>query len=98
MASYYDRDGNPMTMGQWAERFEDNAYKRVAFDSVGDFEISTVWLGLDHQYGDGEPLIFETMVFGSSPNEENEMRRYTSEDEARAGHAEIVQSLSQSVV
>lgn len=26
--------------------------------------VSTVFLGLDHQYGEGPPLVFETMVFG----------------------------------
>jgi hypothetical protein len=27
------------------------------------FEVSTVFLGLNHRHGEGEPLIFETMIF-----------------------------------
>ena len=64
MIDYYDKDGTPLTLMEWAVKFEDNEYKRVAFDQIGDVEVSTVWLGLNHQYGDGPPLIFETMVFG----------------------------------
>jgi hypothetical protein len=33
----------------------------------GNIGISTVFLGLDHRhFGDGPPLLFETMVFGGS--------------------------------
>lgn len=94
MANYYDRTGEPMTMHVWAQRFEDLEYKRVASDTVGDFDVSTVWLGIDHRFaGDGAPLIFETIVFGGNELEDNEQRRYATEDEARAGHAEIVERL-----
>lgn len=61
---YYDRQGNPIGIGDWALIFEGGeGERRVAEDQVGPFWVSTVWLGLDHQYGDGPPLIFETMVF-----------------------------------
>jgi len=49
--------------------------------------VSTVWLGLDHGYGGGPPLIFETMVFGGAHDEDQ--WRYPTEVEALAGHAEI---------
>lgn len=29
-----------------------------------------VWLGLDHRYGEGSPLIFETMVFPEQARQE----------------------------
>ncbi|SPA03543.1 protein of unknown function (plasmid) [Cupriavidus taiwanensis] len=35
----------------------------LAETTVGEFYISTVFLGLDHQWADGPPLIFETMVY-----------------------------------
>lgn len=39
--------------------------RRVAKDHIGDAEVSTVFLGLDHRFfGAGPPLLFETMVFG----------------------------------
>lgn len=66
---HFDRRGRPMTMYQWAERFEhDFAYRIVASTYVGPYRVSTVWLGIDHGFGSGgRPLIFETMVFGRRP-------------------------------
>lgn len=29
-----------------------------------DVRVSTVFLGLDHRFGEGPPLLFETMIFG----------------------------------
>lgn len=75
-------------MMEWASKFEDMAYKRVGFTKVGDAEVSTVWLGLDHQFGNGNPQIFETMVFGG--NLDGEQRRYSTEEEALNGHEGMV--------
>jgi len=51
---------------------------------IGDVTVSTVFLGLDHQYGIGEPLLFETMIFGGVHDQYQE--RYSTWDEAVAGH------------
>lgn len=91
MAEYFDRDGQPMEMMAWAVRFEDKEYQRVAQTSVGDATVSTVWLGLNHQWGDGPPLIFETMVFGG-PHDENQWR-WSTDAAALAGHERIVAAL-----
>lgn len=88
MPDYYDRQGNRITMMDWAQRFEDRERKRVAFDTVGGVEVSTVWLGLNHQFGDGPPLIFETMVFGGE--DDGWQDRYSTEAEAEAGHAAVL--------
>lgn len=85
MNEYYDRDGNPIGDTEWLAGFKDRTYQRVAFDEVGDVQISTVWLGLNHAFGDGPPLIFESMVFGGAHDEDCE--RYSTEAEALAGHA-----------
>ncbi len=62
---------------------------------VDDYLISTVWLGLDHGFGQtAEPLIFETMVFKAGDMSGLEQRRYASEDEARAGHAAYVDEVA----
>jgi hypothetical protein len=54
--------------------------------------VSTVFLGLDHQYGEGPPLVFETMVFLSKGNlSEIDADRYTTRDEALAGHKRFVE-------
>lgn len=89
MSDYYDRQGNPIDDREWSATLRTQEYRRVAKSSVGEYDVSTVWLGLDHGWGDGPPLIFETMVFGTGPMDQ-ECVRYSSEAEARNGHAEMV--------
>lgn len=49
--------------GHWMEEARKGNLLRVGQDKVGDLLVSTVFLGIDHRFGDGdEPLIFETMV------------------------------------
>jgi hypothetical protein len=86
----YDRAGEPITMGAWSRLHRDDDYRTVELTDVGGYRVSTVWLGLDHGFGYSErPLIFETMVFGDDSTD-LACRRYSTEDEARAGHAEQV--------
>jgi hypothetical protein len=48
---------------QWAMRFEIEE-RRVRLTRVGPYFVSTVFLGLDHNFSPkGPPLLFETMVF-----------------------------------
>jgi hypothetical protein len=70
---YYDRQGKPMTVQQWAEKFEDAHYRHVARNVIGPDEpldpaplitVMTFWLGLNHNWRSDEPLIFETIVIG----------------------------------
>ena len=55
---------------------------------LGVVEISTVFLGRDHQYGNGPSLWFETLVFGGILDQE--MDRYTTLHDAKSGHAAMV--------
>lgn len=56
-----------LTWGRWFEHFPN---RQVLLTKVSPtVRVSTVFLGLDHQFGDGPPLLFETMVFGSLFNE-----------------------------
>lgn len=50
--------------------------------------VSTVFLGLNHNLHDTEPVLFETMVFGGPLDQET--WRYSSYDEAERGHEEAV--------
>jgi hypothetical protein len=74
----------------------ERADRRVAQTTIGDFWISTVFLGLDHQYSEGErPLLFETIVFEYTGEEDEResvsMRRYSTWNEAETGHRFIEQ-------
>ena len=93
MSAFYDRQGHPLTLEEWAALLDDapnrEALTRVARTAVGDAWVSTVWLGIDHSFGDGQaPLIFETMVFGGPLDQET--WRYATEEQARAGHEHAV--------
>lgn len=89
--TYCDRAGRPMTMEEWAKAFDDLDYKRLARTVLPDGKVvSTIWLGLNHRWGDGPPLIFESMVFASDEGESLDMTRYSTEEEAKAGHEAMV--------
>lgn len=65
---WYDMDGNRIDTMAAARLLGDIGARRVARDTINGFEISTVFLVLDHQHGDGPPLLWETMVW--SPDRE----------------------------
>jgi hypothetical protein len=75
---------------KWAMWFETNrAVCRVALDEVQDWSVSTVFLGLDHNFSStGDPVLFETMVFDED-HLSHGMERYSSWAEAAAGHERI---------
>lgn len=80
----------PISQERWIQLFGEQ--RRIGFTRLwGEMavEVSTVWLGLNHNYGSGRPLIFETMVFGGELD--NEMDRYSTLDEAIAGHQRMVE-------
>jgi len=53
--------------------------------------VSTVFLSVVHGHRDGKPVLYETMVFGDgSWGEVGEVLRYTSREEAIAGHQRTV--------
>lgn len=84
-----------MTTLEWAAKFEDHEYRRIAVAKLGlrseqQIDISTVWLGIDHGWGNGRPVIFETMIFGFDDDFEYQ-ERYCTEAEAVEGHARAVQ-------
>ncbi|HEX4041080.1 MAG TPA: hypothetical protein VHY10_05215 [Xanthobacteraceae bacterium] len=73
---------------EWGHFFE-SAARIVEQTDVGDVRVSTVFLGFDHRlFGDGPPLVFETMIFGGPLNDEQ--WRYSSWDDAETGHAVAV--------
>lgn len=83
------KDDDAVTRGPTPGNLKDS--RRVAETTLPNGRwVSTVWLGLDHQYGDGPPLIFETMVFpGKDDIGELDCERYSTEADALAGHAAL---------
>jgi hypothetical protein len=100
MEMFYDKDGSPIERLEYvARKYEDPGYKRVAETTLPDGKwISTVWLGIDHNYGSGPPLIFETMVFESKDNlGELALDRYSTLEEAEDGHEKMVKLWSHEI-
>jgi hypothetical protein len=80
------------SMHQWAKWIENNRNKKVVKQEViNDQKLSTVFLGLDHSYGGGPPLLFETMIF-EGPHDGGQWR-YTTYAEALEGHNQIAERL-----
>jgi hypothetical protein len=99
---WFDKAGNPIDEREVFRLKYDlspegggavSGYARVGWDAVGDAEVSTVWLGLNHEFMPGRPpLIFETMIFGGDYGDY--CRRYSTEAAAVEGHAEVVAALA----
>lgn len=73
---------------QWDTDYEPESKKRVAMYESQDFTISTVFLGLDHSGGVGNPIVFETLVMGGDLD--GNMNRYSTWEEAVEGHNRMI--------
>lgn len=93
-----DDDGNArvendlMTWAAWMERGD----RHLAVTRTPDgTRISTVFLGLDHNFGlEGSPILWETMVFDTDGPWQSYQDRYATRDEAKRGHDAIVEAIT----
>ena len=74
-----------LTWSRWLEQSEG---RQVSRDYLGAVMVSTVFLGLDHGWGGGAPVLWETMIFGGT--HDGYQDRYTTRADALHGHAEAV--------
>lgn len=61
-----DEEGIPKSVPseEWAVFFEKVENRRIAYYERDGYWVSTVFLGLDHNWSDkGPPILFETMMF-----------------------------------
>lgn len=58
-------------------------------------EVSTVFLVFNHQYGDGPPILYETMVFSKIQAIDGVQCRYDCKNCAKQGHCEVVKVVRQ---
>lgn len=74
-------DSDPDRFTEW-EKSRNEWHIKTEIDLVS---ISTVFLGIDHGFGNTEkPILFETMIFGGKYD--GWQRRYSTPEEARTGH------------
>lgn len=67
MIDYYELIGQTAVpvddLVDWARKFEEMDRRVAQTTLFGMCYVSTVFLGLDHSFGSGRPLLFETMAF-----------------------------------
>jgi hypothetical protein len=99
MSDCYQLDGHEVVkVATHAWRLEPAWQRRVGFDEIGDVVVSTVFLGLDHGYGGGPPLIFETQIVASESRVrdlDQWQERYSTWEAAERGHAEAVRMVKE---
>ena len=94
MSQYFTLDNRkavPCDLHTWGRMMADIGSRRVAETTIGETRISTVFLGLDHSFGHGRPLLFETMVFGGPHDGRQE--RYATRADAAVGHGQMIEKV-----
>lgn len=77
----------------WIEADADFSKRRVGLTVTKGYEISTVFLAQNHRFlymGEGEPILFETLVFKDDKVIVGTLRRYSTLEEAMSGHNQVV--------
>lgn len=92
-----DKEPVPCTLEEWAKGMEDPRWRRIRSLVIGKYHVSTVFLGLDHNWSDtGDPLVFETMVFGI--DYEEYQTRCSTYKQAVKGHYRAIGFLIGSII
>ena len=71
--------------GRWFETAKRHVNQTELPNNV---RVSTVFLGIDHSFDGGVPILFGTMIFGGEHDEYQE--RYATWEEAEVGHQRAV--------
>lgn len=66
-----------------------DAHRKLFSTQIGKVLISTAFLGCDCSYGDGPPMLFETMVFWEDEGDGEKMR-YETFEQALEGHRDFI--------
>ena len=76
------------------EEFDSNMKENqiVKKTEIGKILISTVFLGVNHNYSGGEPILFETMIFNDDTEYEYQ-ERYSTYQKALEGHKKCCQMI-----
>lgn len=92
---FFDRKARPIGMIQAGQlKWEQPGYERIGHSwlvgRLGAVEVSTVWLGMDHGWRGGPPIIFETMIFCDDDELNLSCWRYSTVKDAQIGHRRVV--------
>jgi hypothetical protein len=88
-----------MNLTRFGYRADFDENDRIVKQEYIEFEgkkhfVSTVDLGLNHRFGAGEPLWYETMIFEGEDRQDLYCDRYTTKEEALAAHEKLVEDIN----
>jgi hypothetical protein len=79
---------------EWAMWFENVDNRRIERTTSDDFDVSTVFLGIDHNFSEeGPAILFETCILEGPEQIQGNIYRYATMGEAKTGHRAIVDAL-----
>jgi hypothetical protein len=86
-----NEDGRPVYEPSWIKwaRWYQIANRHVMDQRIGAARVSTVFLGIDHNFTGATPVLWETMVFGGQLHLELD-RCSGSREQAEPMHAQMV--------
>ena len=90
MSEYFILEGKEIvsaTVQEWSTMFSNRNGRTVAKTQIDGFMVSTVFLGLDHAFDEGPPMLFETMVFSNRGGDYQE--RCSTYEQAEEMHERI---------
>jgi hypothetical protein len=75
----------PCDLDTWV-RFFEKSDRFIVNDMINDRYVSTVFLGIDHNYFGGTPILFETMIFDKGSDFDCWCQRSCTYEEALLTH------------
>lgn len=81
---------------EWVSWFEKPSNRSVSKTKIGEFIVSTVFLGIDHGFwkSSSKPVLFETMIYKEKDRSFLDyQKRYSSYEEALNGHKNAIRWL-----
>jgi hypothetical protein len=95
---FLDREGQPISLRSWSDKYKDWSYRCVAEDQIEGFRVLTLWMGtVGSQLGVSKPLIFGTAVLREGKMQYREEERAT-EAEARDAHQMMLERVKTDVL
>ena len=93
-----NENGNPVVepdLMKWGQWLQNNKERIVKQENIGPYFVSTVFLGLDHNWSNGPPILWETLVFGKGPLKDEMTRCGGTREQAEAMHEAMVKRVKE---
>lgn len=82
------------TLAEYAQAMRDETQRVLAQDHIGELRISTIFTGIDRNFGNRAPILFETVVFGL-PGDIHPQWQHSAWEEAMDHHRQLVAALGE---